>query len=268
MYDILIVGGGPAGLSAAITAKMRGKSAAILSNDRTDSGFYRAREIGNYPGLPGLSGAELSEKFVSHALGMGATITTGRVNAVLPAGGQIYVSYGSETASAKALILALGVIQTSVFPGEAEFLGRGVSYCATCDGMLYRGKKVCVVCLAPDSEREADHLSSIGVEVVKLATADLSIIGDDRVTSVMADGEEIPCSGVFILRQTIAPDSLMPGLTTQNGHIWTDASMATNIPGIFAAGDCTGAPYQVAKAAGEGQVAALSAAEYIDKNDL
>jgi len=265
MYDIIIVGGGPAGLSAAITARMRGKSAVIISNDRSDSGFYKAREINNYPGLHGLSGAELSDRFVSHALEMGAEMIDGRVTAVLPAGGEIYVSYGSETQTAKALILATGVAQASVFPGETEFLGRGVSYCATCDGMLYRGKKVCVVMHAPDAAQEAGHLVSIGVDVTRLETKNISVVGDDKVTSVVADGEEIPCDGVFILRPTIAPGSLVPGLETLDGRIRVDPSMATNIPGVFAAGDCAGLPHQVAKAVGEGLVAVLSAVDYIDK---
>lgn len=263
MFDILIVGSGPAGLSAAITARMRGKSVAVISNSSADSGLAKATEVGNYPGLPGISGAELSGKMLMHAAGVGAELITGRVTTILPIGKEINVGYGSEIVAGKSLILATGIVQTSVFPGEAELLGRGVSYCATCDGMLYRGKKVCVVCLSPDAEEEADFLASIGCDVTRLKTKKIVVNGTDKVTSITADGADIPCDGVFILRQTIAHSTLLPGLETDKGHIKVDGSMKTNIQGVFAAGDCTGTPYQVAKATGEGQVAVLSAVEYL-----
>ncbi len=268
MYDIVIVGGGPAGLSAAITARMRGKTVAVISNNRTESGLYKAVEIGNYPGLPGISGAELSSKLSMHAAGMGAELIGGRVTSILPVGKEITVGYGSEILTAKSLILAIGIVQASVFPGEAELLGRGVSYCATCDGMLYKGKKVVVVALSPEAEEEAEFLTSIGCEVTTVKTKKIAVNsegaeGMKKVVSVTADGTDIPCEAVFILRETIAPGSLLPGLETEKGHIKTDRAMRTNLPGVFAAGDCTGAPYQVAKAVGEGQVAVLSAVDYL-----
>ena len=263
MADIIVVGSGPAGLSAAITARMREKSVLVISNNRTESGLYKAAEIGNYPGLPGVSGADLSEKLVEHALGMGAELVSGRVTTVLPIGEELSVSYGSEIASAKCLILATGIIQSAVFPGEKELLGSGVSYCATCDGMLFRGKKVCVVALSPEADEEADFLESIGCQVTRLKTRNIKVNGEGRVSSVTADGEDIPCEGVFILRATIAPSALVPGLETEKNHIKVDRAMKTNIPGVFAAGDCIGTPYQVVKAAGEGQLAALSAVDYL-----
>lgn len=263
MYDIIIIGSGPAGLSAAITARMRKKSVVVISNNSAESGLWKAAEVGNYPGLPGISGAELSTKLSDHAAAMGAELITGRVTNAMPMGKEISVGYGSEILTGKTLILATGVVQTAVFPGETELLGSGVSYCATCDGMLYRGKKVVVVCLSPSAEEEAEFLSSIGCDVTKVKTKNIKVNGTDRVSSVTADGEEIPCDGVFILRQTIAPASLLPGLETEKGHIKVDRAMKTNIPGVFAAGDCTGTPYQVSKAAGEGQVAVLSAVEYL-----
>lgn len=263
MYDIVIVGNGPAGLSAAITARMREKKVVVISNSSADSGLSKAAEVGNYPGLPGISGAELSGKMLLHAEGMGTELITGRVTTILPMGSEINVGYGTEFVTGKALILATGVIQASVFPGEKELLGSGVSYCATCDGMLYRGKKVVVVTLSPDAEEEAEFLSSIGCDVTKVKTRKVVVNGEDRVTSVTVDGEDIPCEGVFILRQTIAPTSLLPGLETDKGHIRVDRSMKTNIPGVFAAGDCVGTPYQVSKATGEGQIAVLSAVDYL-----
>ena len=263
MLDIIIVGGGPAGLSAAITARQRNRGAAIISNDGKQSGLFKAKEVGNYPGFPGVSGPELLSRLTDHAIGAGAELITGRVTTILPIGDTFSIGYGTEITTSKSIVLAMGITQTALFPGEEELLGSGVSYCATCDGMLFRGKRVCVVCLAPDAETEAEYLESIGCDVVRLKTKNVIINGEKRVTSVLADGNEIVCDGVFVLRQAVAPHLLLAGLETKDGHIRTDPSGGTNIPGVFAAGDCIGKPYQVAKAVGEGQIAALSASDYI-----
>ena len=261
--DIIIIGGGPAGLSAAITARQRDKTVTVISNDRTQSGLYKAREIGNYPGFPGISGRELSDSLTSHAESAGAEFVAGQASVIVPVGGVINVGVGTEIYSAKTVLLATGIVQTSVFPGEEELLGRGVSYCATCDGTFFRGKRVCVVCHKPDAGEEADYLASIGCDVIRTEARDVKIYGDTKVVSVTADGEEIACDGVFILRRTIAPNLLLPGLEIENGHIRTGRGGETSIEGVYAAGDCAGTPYQIAKATGEGQVAALSAVEYI-----
>ena len=167
------------------------------------------------------------------------------------------------------------------FPGEAELLGRGVSYCATCDGMLYRNKPVAVVGRSKDAPHEAAYLKSIGCQVVYVApkrpdqleedipfiqAAKLAVKGEQTVTALEADGADIPVNGVFILREAVAPGDLLPGLTLEKGAIQVDRSMATSVPGVFAAGDATGAPLQVSKAVGEGLIAALSACEYLDRN--
>jgi thioredoxin reductase (NADPH) len=258
------VGGGPAGLSAAITARQRGKSVAVVTNDASGSGLYRAGQVRNYPGLPDISGADLLDKLREHAESMGASVINERVLAIAPADGAVGVSRATDVSRAAAVILAIGAAQSSVFPGEAEFLGRGVSYCATCDGMFFRGKRVCVVMRAPDAESEAEYLESIGCEVVRLSPRDMTINGARTVESVTADGETVRCAGVFILRRTIAPASLAAGVELRGGHIGTDEAMRASLPGVFAAGDCAGPPYQIAKAAGQGQIAALSAAGYID----
>jgi thioredoxin reductase (NADPH) len=220
--------------------------------------------VRNYPGLPDISGADLLDKLRGHAEGMGADIIIERVSSVIPADGGVGVSRATDVSYTKAVILALGASQPSVFPGETELLGRGVSYCATCDGMFFRGKRVCVIMHAPDAESEAEYLESIGCEVVRLTPRDVTINGARTVESVTADGETVKCDGVFILRHTIAPASLAAGVELRGGHIGTDEAMLTSLPGIFAAGDCTGAPYQIAKAVGQGQIAALSAAGCID----
>ena len=265
MLDIIVIGGGPAGLSAAISARQRNKSVAVISNDITQSNLYKAREIGNYPGFPVISGPELINKLTSHAAGAGTEMLTGRVYKILQSGGDFYVGHGTEILTSKSVIIATGVAHTSLLPGEEKLLGNGVSYCATCDGMLFRDKKVCVVCLAPEAEEEAAYLESIGCSVVRLKTRDVRINGESRVASVIADGKEIICDGVFILRHAVAPHLLVANLETWDGYIKTGPSGDTNIPGVFAAGDCTGPPLQIAKAVGQGQTAAYAADDFIIK---
>ena len=263
MLDIIVVGGGPAGLSAAISARQRDKNVTVISNDGTQSGLFKAHEITNYPGFPKISGAELLRTLTDHALGMGATILTGRVSTILPVGDMFNVGYGTEILASRSIVLATGVNQTSLFPGEAELLGKGVSYCATCDGMLFRKKRVCVVCLSPEAEEEAGFLESIGCDVVRVKTKKVAVYGENRVTSILADGEVIECEGVFILRRAVAPHLMLADLKTEDGHISAGPSGETNIPGVYAAGDCTGAPYQIAKAVGQGQGAAMSAIAFV-----
>jgi len=267
MFDVIVIGGGPAGLSAAITLRQRGKDVAVISNDYKDSGLYKAREVGNYPGLPEISGPDLLDKLAGHAYGSGAISIAGKVSNILPGGEVFYVGHEAEIESSKCIIIATGVVQSSLFPGEEELLGNGVSYCATCDGMLFRGKRVCVVTASKEAGEEAEYLASIGCEVIRLNTKNITVNGEKHVSSVTADGKEIECDGVFILRHAIAPHMLLKGLKLEDGHILTGRSGKTNIPGVFAAGDCTGTPYQVAKAVGEGLSAALTAVEHIDSSN-
>ena len=263
MVDTIIIGGGPAGLSAAISAKQRNNSALIISNDIRKSNLYKAPKIDNYPGLPGISGADLLEDILAHAKNAGADYVVEKVNAILPTGDYFQVGAGSGIFEAKSIIIATGIENSTLFPGEEELLGLGVSYCATCDGMLFRGKRICAVCLGPGADEEADYLASLGCDVIKTKSQNIRINGTQKVTSITIDGEEIICDGVFILRQAIAPHLLLSGLEIAGGYICADFAGKTNIPGVFAAGDCVGAPHQISKAVGQGLVAALSASEYV-----
>ena len=267
MYDIAVIGSGPAGLSAAVQARVRNKSVLVVRGDDRDNPLYKTPRIENYLGFPQVSGQALLEQFRVHAQEMGVERKEGRVLNIMPMGDTFYLSIGSEMEQARAIILATGVVWANKYPGEAEYLGRGVSYCATCDGMLYRGRRVAVVGLSAEAPEEAGYLRSIGCEVEYFDAGRAKryeITGAERVTALRADGEEFPVEGVFIFRSGLAPDSLLPGLEVEGGHIVTRAGMATNIPGVFAAGDVAGAPYQAAKAAGEGCVAGLAACKYIE----
>lgn len=268
MTDIIIIGGGPAGVSAALTAKNRGKSVKLITNSPEQNNLWKAKLVENYPGLPNISGQELLEIFGKQLADAGIERISARALNALSMGESFSVSCGQDYYDAKALILAVGITQQASYPGEQEFLGRGVSYCATCDGMLYRGKKVAVIGLNEEAESEASFLRSIGCEVEffdKTRAKKYEIRGDEVVTALVADNQSYPVNGVFILRSTIAPSSFLAGLESENGHIVTDADMKTAVQGVFVAGDCVGRPYQIARAVGQGNTAALSACEYLDK---
>ncbi|WP_298018092.1 NAD(P)/FAD-dependent oxidoreductase [uncultured Dysosmobacter sp.] len=262
-YDVLVIGGGPAGLSAALNVRARGRSVLVVSNPLEENPLWRAEKVDNYLGLPGMSGPQLLTALRRHAEEAGAEFCAGKVLNAVRMGDTWYVSIGSDMENAKALVLAAGVARGKKFPGEAEFLGRGVSYCATCDGMLYRGKPVAVLGYGDAARREAEFLQSIGCSVTYFdRPKHCAITGGTQVEAVTCDGETVPAAGVFLLRPTMAPTDLFPGLAVENGYVTVDRRMATNLPGLFAAGDCTGGPLQVSKAAGEGLVAGQSAAGY------
>ena len=278
-WDIIVLGSGPAGLAAAVAARGRNKSVLVIGNRWQDSPLAKAERVDNYPGLPGRTGLEMLEEFHRHALELGAEFVVGRGLSLLAWNG-FSITVGAQVYQGQSLILAPGVVRSAKYPGEAEYLGRGVSYCATCDGMLYRNKPVTVVGLTPDAPQEANYLNSLGCQVTYVSphrpqglqegipyiqAGRLAVKGEQTVTGLEADGALLPCSGVFILRRTVVPTDLLPALETDGGVIKVDRRMATNVPGVFAAGDCTGGHLQVSKAVGEGHVAALSACEYLDK---
>ena len=281
MYDIAVLGGGPAGLSAAVNARARNKTVVVISNDWRENALFRAAHVPNYPGLPDVSGQELLERLHLHAEKMGTEFITKRLISALHMGASWGLSAEDTLVEAMALILAGGIIRSGKFAGENELLGRGVSYCATCDGMLYRQKRVIVYGETDSAEREANYLKEIGCVVVYLSRRTgsgalkdtipfiqmkhLEIHGGSKVEYVLIDGQKVLCDGVFLLRASVSPMDLIEDLALQDSHIKVDRSMATNLPGVYAAGDCTGKPYQIAKAAGEGQVAALAAVAWLDQ---
>ena len=268
MPDVIVIGAGPAGLSAALTLRSRGKSVLLLESPGAVSALAKAEKVDNYPGLPEIGGKALLEAMREQALSLGAEFLSEKALSVMPMGDRFYVSAGQETLEARSLILAAGAARGKTLPGEEALLGMGVSYCATCDGMLYRGKNVAVLGFSADAEEEAEFLRSIGCNL-RFFSAEESkkarILGENRVEGVEIDGEIIPFDGVFVLRDTVAPQALLPGLELQGVHIAVQPDMRTSVAGVFAAGDCVGTPYQIAKAVGEGNIAALSAAKYLDQ---
>ena len=250
-YDIIVLGSGPAGLAAAVGARGRGKRVLVIGNRWQDSPLARAEQVDNYLGLPGRTGHEMLEEFQRHAEQLGTEFLTGKAISLMAWKG-FMVTVGSQVYDSRALILAPGVIRQAKYPGEEENLGRGVSYCATCDGMLYRNKPVVVVGRSPDAPHEANYLKSLGCQVTYVAAREPQGL-DQEIPFVRAG------------RLAVKGEQAVTALETEEGYIRVDRRMATNVEGVFAAGDCTGGPLQVAKAVGEGHVAALSACEYLDQ---
>ena len=277
--DIAIIGTGPAGVSAALTAVNRNKSVLLLGSRQMSEKVAKAHEIRNYPGLPAVSGEEMAEAFRKHLKAMGIEITEKRVGVVYAMGDYFALQIGEEMIEADTVILATGVVTVNPLPGEKELLGRGVSYCATCDAALYRGKTVAVIGYSPREEAEAAFLAEVCAEVMyfpmyreETALPDhvrvirekaAGIAQENGKRVVRTDGGSYEADGVFVLREAVAPDTLVPGLESENGHVKVNRKMETNLPGLFACGDVTGTPYQYVKAAGEGNVAAISAALFL-----
>ena len=279
--DIAIIGTGPGGVSAAITATIRNKKVLLLGSRDLSEKMWKAHQILNYPGFPSVTGADLADAFAKHLEQMNIPITEKRVNAVYAMGDYFALQAGEEILEARSVILASGVVQGKPLPGENEMLGHGVSYCATCDATLYRGKAAAVIGYSPREEAEAAFLSEVcseviyfpvykdetqlpeRVKVIREKVIRLEEMNEKRI--VVTETAQYPTDGIFVLREAVAPAQLVPGLETDGSHVVTDRKMCTSIPGLFACGDITGTPYQYVKAAGEGNVAALSAVNWLDQ---
>ena len=276
MFDIAVVGAGPAGYSAAINARKRDKSVIVIGQHT--GWLAKAEKIENYPGMPDISGAQMLTIMRDQALALGAQVRPGVVHQVIDMGESFGLSLGADFVEAKKVILCTGAKQPKLLPGEEEFLGRGVSYCGTCDAMLYRGKDVAVIAQGHEAVSEANFLANLCASVTFFGKPDdaldarvtvreekvEAIFGDDRAKGLLANGTELPFDGVFIFRDAMALSALIGGIETSGAFIRVDRQMKTSIPGVFAAGDCTGLPLQVAKAVGEGCIAALAAAQEIN----
>ena len=270
MYDAAIIGTGPAGVSAALTLHANGKNFIWIGSEQLSDKVQKAERITNYPGLPMVSGAQMNEVFRRQCAELGIAVTDRMVNSIIPMEEGYALMAGPDFYEAKTVLLATGVVAVGTLPGETDLLGKGVSYCATCDGALYRGKTIAVLCGAKRFEHEVAYLAELAqkvyclplyrgvgidaanVEILQERIVNLKAENDRLCGIVLKNGDELAVDGLFCLRESVSPATLLPGLAIANGHIETDRHMATNLPGVFAAGDCTGGPLQVAKAVGEG----------------
>lgn len=278
-YDIAIIGTGPAGLEAAVTAKIRNKKLILFGNKNLSIKVEKAHTIQNYLGLPNISGEELKAAYERHLKELDIEITEDKISAVYAMGNYFALQGNGVNYEATTVILATGVSTAKPYPGEEEFLGRGVSYCATCDAPLYRGKTAAIVGFSPKEEAEAEFMAEMADKVYYLPMYQepvqvsdkievlhekpVAVTGALKVQQLETEENKYDVDGVFFLRESVSPSQLVPGLKIVDNHIETDRQMCTNLPGCFACGDATGAPYQYIKSAGEGNVAALSAVAYL-----
>ena len=266
MYDVIVIGTGPAGLSAAINVRQRGGSVLCVGTALENNPLLKAERVDNYLGLPGLTGKQMLDTFLDHAKQSGAEFLQERVLSTYHSDSGWMVSAGSQVLESRCVVFTGGIMRGKPYPGETEHIGIGVSYCATCDGMLYRGKDVAVIGFGPSDKEEAEYLEGIGCSVRYFEKPKkVQICGEGKVSSVIVDGEEAEVACVFVLRPSLAPSSLFPELALEDGYIRVDRMMRTNLPGLYAAGDCTGRPLQVSKAVGEGLVAGQQAADEAKK---
>ena len=282
MYDAAVIGTGPAGLSAVINLKLHNKNFVWFGTPTFSSKVEKSEKIANYPGMGLVTGRELNQRFAKHCRAMDLVAIDKMVTTVTDVGDHYILLAENDIYETRTLLLATGVVAGKGFQREEELLGHGVSYCATCDGFLYRNKIIAVYCGDRRYEHEVAYLAELadkvylsvsctgcGVElpnVEQLPAGIQTVLGEKRVNGIrLKDGTERAVDGLFCLRSAVAPAALLPGLTLDGPHIVTDRAQRTNLSGCFAAGDCTGRPYQIAKAIGEGNVAAHTMLEYLSE---
>ena len=297
-YDLVIIGGGPGGITAAIYALRARMKLIMLERAGIGGQIALSDIIENYPGFPALSGPELMAKFEEHAKKEGLEVKNGLVSSIRKEDDLFTIEMGKESLSAKSVIIATGAEPSELgITGEREFFGRGVSTCATCDGPFYRGKDVAVIGGGDTAVKEAIFLSKLVKKVHIVHRRDqlraekvlqerirskdnvefcwnhtgLEVKGDKMgVTGLVIEDKnskekrELKVDGVFIFVGLNPSTSFVECEKDKFGFIKTDENMETSIPGLFAVGDCRITPLrQVATAVGDGAIAAMKAEEYV-----
>lgn len=305
MYDIVIVGSGPAGLTAAIYARRAGKSVIILEKSAFGGQITYSPKIENYPGAGAISGNELAEKMLDGALGLGADVNLETVTEIkLEENGKIkrVVTEDGEY-TCRAVIIATGVKHRLLgVPGEEEMMGEGISFCAVCDGAFYKDKEVAVIGGGNSALQEAVLLSETSSKVTVVQNLDY-FTGEAKLVEILEsrknvefimgtvvkevlsenggltgirlaraeNGEEsvLKCDGVFVAIGLIPSNGAFENVAALNkyGYFDTDESCTTCTDGVYVAGDCRSKSIrQITTATADGAVAALAACKYIDQN--
>lgn len=299
MYDIIIIGGGPAGLTAGIYAQRARLKTLLLEKEMIGGQIAVSDVIENYPGFPSISGADLMEKFEGHAKGLGLEIRMVDVIAVEDMGKEKIVKTSEGDLTARTVIVATGAKPRRLgISGEKEFTGKGVSYCATCDGPFFKGQRVLVIGGGDTAVKEAVYLSRIAGKVYIVHRRDQlraekiiqekalsipniemlwshvlkEIKGKKGVEKVVLQNlkdnslMEIDAEGVFIFTGINPTTDFVDVEKDKSGFIKTDQDMQTSVKGIFAVGDCRTTPLkQVSTAVGDGAIAAVMAEKYIEE---
>jgi thioredoxin reductase (NADPH) len=300
--DLIVIGAGPAGLTAGMYAARSGIDTLVIEKVVPGGQMATAHDIKNYPGFPeGIGGMELAELMKTHAENLGTEIKNiDEVKKVEKDGDNFVVTTSQEKYTALVVIIATGLYREKLgVPGEKEFRGKGVSYCATCDGPFFKDRRTIVIGSGTHAVSEALYLNDIAGEIklvmkrdhpiitdkdtekqlknskVELVTGTeaLEILGDEMASGIkvkdIKTGEEraIETDGIFIETGRLPNIALLEGLdvkTDEKGYIITNALQETNIKGLYAAGDViVGKVKQVGTAVGQGSTAALSARDYI-----
>ena len=301
MYDVIIVGGGPAGMTAALYCRRNGKTALVIEKNGFGGQITHSPKVENIPGFASLSGNEFAEKMLDQILAQGAEIEIDTVISVKDRGDyKAVTTEEGNTFEGRAVILATGVKHRMLgLPGEEDLVGEGISFCAVCDGDFYAGRKVCMAGGGNSALQEAILLSEKCTEVIMLqdlpyftgeealqkilfARPNVKAMTGVRVTGLVTEGGEltgvevtpegkepltIDCDGLFVAIGLIPENEPYRDLADLNdwGYFDSDESCTTRTPGIFAAGDCRSKGVrQVVTACADGASAALSAIRYIN----
>ena len=277
IYDVIIIGSGPAGISAALYAKRRKLSVLVISKGK--GALEKAEKIENYYGFPkGITGKELYENGIKQVKALNVDIVEDEV-VFLTYTENFEISTVNSNYIAKSVILATGANRlTPNIKGIREFEGKGVSYCAICDAFFYKGKDVAVLGNGNYAIHEMEQLKPVvnsvtiltnGDEIVENRDVDVEVDsrkirefrGDNKIQEIeFEDGKKQPISGVFVALGTASSNDLARkiGARIENNHIVVNENMETTVPGLFACGDCTDGLLQISKAVYEGAKAGLA----------
>lgn len=301
MYDVIVVGGGPAGLTAALYAARAGKDVLVLERESTGGQINYSPLVDNYPGLPGMSGSQFAQALTQQALDQGVHIREEEVTFLRTQGELLELTTPQGRYSATALVLATGVTHRKLgLEGEDELVGAGVSYCAVCDGAFYQGRPVAVVGGGDTALQEALFLSARCSKVTLIHRRDLfrgesrlveQLRGRDNVEFLLSAAVEklhagpegltgltvrdlkgdqtleLAVDGLFVAVGQQPQNQLFANLvmTDDRGYFLAGEDCATSLPGVFAAGDCrVKSVRQLTTAVGDGAVAGLAASRYVD----
>lgn len=302
-FDVIIVGGGPAGLAAGLYCQRAALKTVLIEKGLPGGQIAISKEVENYPGVQGITGFELAESMLRHAQSFGLKVVREEATQIETGTGRHTVKLaGGETLHSIALILALGGTMRKLgIPGEAEYLGSGVSYCATCDGFFFKDKTVVVAGGGDTAVEEALYLSKLARKIYLVHRKNVlkaSRLLQDRLkseplieplpetvlTGIKGDGtgvngvvlenlktgqkRELTVDGVFIFIGYAPNGSLIPSSVrvSERGFVITDEKCGTSVPGVFAAGDIRQKfANQIVVAAADGCIAALAAAHYVEE---
>lgn len=298
-YDVVIIGAGPAGLSASIYALRANLSVLVIEKESFGGKLPKTYQVDNYPGLANIKGMELADNFVNQAKGLGAQIIVGEVEKIEDK--VVYLSDGTNY-DARAIIIATGTKEKALdLPDSEKYVGRGISYCAVCDGFFYRNKPVAIIGGGNSALEEALFLASIVEKITIIIRrdefrADKSLvekvlenpkiriiykhlpkslaIEDDKIVGLNIKNVEtgeisnVPCKGIFpYIGANPETNFISKDLLNENGYLLVNENMETKVPGIYGAGDCIEKDLrQIVTACNDGAIAANNAIKYLKNN--